>query len=213
VRQTTHIYEFGPFRLIPEERQLLREGQLVQLTPKSFDLLVVLVENSGHLLDKGELMKRIWPDSFVEEANLSVKMSALRRALGEDPSEHQYIETVPRQGYRFVASVKECWDNGTASSTREISDENSDSTVLADGEGQISCPSPEAEPRPRVSFQRWPLVLVGLLALAAMLLGLNAGGVRDRLMGECNPAGIQSLAVLPLENLPATLQRTTSPTG
>ena len=201
MRQTTHIYEFGPFRLIPEERQLLREGQLVQLTPKSFDLLVVLVENSGHLLDKGELMKRIWPDSFVEEANLSVKMSALRRALGEDPSEHQYIETVPRQGYRFVASVKECWDNATASSTREISDENSDSTVLADGEGQISSPSPVAEPRPRMSFHRWPVVLLGLLTLSALLLGLNAGGLRDRLVGAGNPARIQSLAVLPLENL------------
>jgi hypothetical protein len=62
---------------------------------KSFDLLVVLVENSGHLVVKGELMKRIWPDSFVEEANLSVKMSALRRALGEGPNDRQYVETVP----------------------------------------------------------------------------------------------------------------------
>ena len=98
VRQARHIYEFGPFRLIPEERQLLRDNQPVPLTPKSLDLLVVLVENSGHLLEKGELMKRIWPDSFVEEANLSVKMSALRRALGEGPNEHQYVETVPRRG-------------------------------------------------------------------------------------------------------------------
>ena len=81
VRQATHIYEFGPFRLIPEERQLLRDSQPVQLTPKCFDLLVVLVENSGHLIGKDELLKRLWPDSFVEEANLSVNISALRRAL------------------------------------------------------------------------------------------------------------------------------------
>ncbi|MEP6602188.1 MAG: winged helix-turn-helix domain-containing protein, partial [Nitrospirota bacterium] len=120
VRQARNIYEFGPFRLIPEERQLLRDAQVVPLTPKAFDLLVVLVENSGHLIEKGELMKRIWPDSFVEEANLSVKMSALRRALGEGPNEHQYVETVPRRGYRFVAGVKERWDEGTESSTREL---------------------------------------------------------------------------------------------
>jgi len=110
VRQARHIYEFGPFRFIPEERQLLRDNQPVPLTPKSFDLLVVLVENTGHLLEKGELLKRIWPDSFVEEANLSVNVSALRRALGEGPNEHQYVETVPRRGYRFVAGVKERWD-------------------------------------------------------------------------------------------------------
>ncbi len=90
VSQVRHSYEFGPLRLIPEERQLLRENRPVPLTPKSFDLLVVLVENNGHLLEKGELMKRIWPESFVEEANLSVNVSALRRALGEGPNEHQY---------------------------------------------------------------------------------------------------------------------------
>src|SRR6266508_6229657 len=116
VCKVRHSYEFGPLRLIPEERQLLRENRPVPLTPKSFDLLVVLVENNGHLLEKGELMKRIWPESFVEEANLSVNVSALRRALGEGPNEHQYVEKVPRSGYRFVAGVKERWEEGTASS-------------------------------------------------------------------------------------------------
>ena len=171
------------------------------LTPKSFDLLVVLVENSGHLIEKGELMKRIWPDSFVEEANLSVKMSALRRALGEGPNEHQYVETVPRQGYRFVASVKEHWDEGTESSTRELSEEDERQQPVADHERQTSSPSLAAASRPRVPFRRWPLVLLGLLLLSALLLGLNAGGLRDRLLGKGNPVRIQSLAVLPLENL------------
>src|SRR5262245_18668545 len=106
----THTYEFGSFRLIPEERQLLRDNTPVSLTPKSFDLLVALVENRGRLIEKDELMRRIWPDSFVEEANLSVNMSALRRALGEGPNEHQFIATVPRRGYRFVARVTESWD-------------------------------------------------------------------------------------------------------
>ncbi len=190
-----------PFQLVPEERQLLRDNQPVPLTPKSFDLLVVLVENSGHLIEKGELLKRIWPDSFVEEANLSVNVSALRRALGEGPNEHQYVETVPRRGYRFVAGVKERWDNGTESSIRELTEEDDDSGLVADGARQTSPPPPAAASRPRVSFRRWPLVLVGLLLISALLLGLNAGGLRARLLGKGNPVRIQSLAVLPLENL------------
>jgi len=204
LRQARHIYEFGPFLLIPAERQFLRDNEPVSLTPKSFDLLVVLVENSGHLIEKGELMKRIWPDSFVEEANLSVNISALRRALGEGPDENQYVETVPRRGYRFVASVKERWDKGTESSTREFGEEDSDSRPAADvahGEPKASSPALTAASRPSVLFRGWPLVLVGLLVLSALLLGLNAGGLRERLLSKANPARIQSLAVLPLENL------------
>ncbi len=203
LRQARHIYEFGPFLLIPAERQLLRDNEPVSLTPKSFDLLVVLVESCGHLIEKGELMKRIWPDSFVEEANLSVNISALRRALGEGPDENQYVETVPRRGYRFVASVKERGDKGTES-TREFGEEDSDSRPAADvahGEPKASSPALTAASRPSVLFRGWPLVLVGLLVLSALLLGLNAGGLRERLLGKANPARIQSLAVLPLENL------------
>ncbi|MBA3715302.1 MAG: winged helix-turn-helix domain-containing protein [Pyrinomonadaceae bacterium] len=201
IRQSRHIYEFGPFRLIPDERQLLRDGQVVPLTPKAFDLLLVLVENSGHLIEKEELMKRVWPDSFVEEANLSVKMSALRRALGEGPNEHQYVETVPRHGYRFVAGVKERWDEGTESSTRELGEEDSHGKPVADHERQIPSPPPAARSRPRSVLRRGPLALVGLLLLTGLLLGLNAGGLRERLLGKDNPVHIQSLGVLPLENL------------
>jgi TolB-like protein/DNA-binding winged helix-turn-helix (wHTH) protein len=201
VRQARHIYEFGPFRLIPEERQLLRDNQPLPLTPKSFDLLVVLVENSGHLIEKGELLKRIWPDSFVEEANLSVNMSALRRALGEGPNKHQYVETVPRRGYRFVAGVRERWDEGMESSTSDLGQEDDDNRPVTVGERQTSSPPPAVASRPRISFRRWSLVLVGLLVLSALLLGLNAGGLRERLSGRGNPVRVQSLAVLPLENL------------
>src|SRR5688500_19778910 len=98
-KSSRHIYRFGPFRLNPAEQQLLRDNHVVPLTPKSFDLLVVLVEQKGRLVTKDELLQRVWPDSFVEEANLSVKMSALRRALGETPQQVEYIETVPRRGY------------------------------------------------------------------------------------------------------------------
>ena len=99
------IYEFGPFGLDEGEFRLLREGKVVQLKPKVFHLLLVLVRNSGHILTKGELMEEIWPDSFVEEHNLAVSIFSLRRALEETP-DCPYIETVPRRGYRFVARVR-----------------------------------------------------------------------------------------------------------
>ncbi|HEX7318116.1 MAG TPA: alpha/beta fold hydrolase [Pyrinomonadaceae bacterium] len=96
-------YAFGPFVLDTREGTLLREGRPVQLTPKAFETLVALVERSGHCLAKEELMRRVWPDSFVEENNLSQNISQLRRALHEEGA--RYIETVPRRGYRFNASV------------------------------------------------------------------------------------------------------------
>ena len=101
------LYEFGPFRLDPEERLLLRDGEGVPLTPKAFDLLLVLVEQPGRLLEKDVLMKAVWPDSFVEENNLADNISRLRKALGEGENGTKFIETIPRRGYRFVAVVRE----------------------------------------------------------------------------------------------------------
>jgi DNA-binding winged helix-turn-helix (wHTH) protein/TolB-like protein len=194
------IYEFGPFRLIPTERQLLRDDQPVPLTPKTFDLLVVLVENSGHLTEKDELLKRIWPDSFVEEANLSVNMSALRRALGEGPEDHQYVETVPRHGYRFVAKVRETWENGAANAAGAAS-ESSNTERVANLQTQPSSVIPAAAPRSRMALRRWSFVFVGLLLLVVAVVALNAGGLRDRLFSNHSPTRVQSLAVLPLRNV------------
>jgi Tol biopolymer transport system component/DNA-binding winged helix-turn-helix (wHTH) protein len=111
--QAKHSYEFGSFRLDAENRKLLRDGQVVPLTRKAFEVLLVLVENRGEVLEKEELMQKLWPDSFVEEANLLVNISTLRKALGESGAEHHYIVTVPGRGYRFVAEVKEQWGDGT----------------------------------------------------------------------------------------------------
>ena len=195
------IYEFGPFRLIPTERQLLRADQPVPLTPKTFDLLVVLVESSGHLIKKDELLKRIWPDSFVEEANLSVNMSALRRALGEGPEDHQYVETVPRHGYRFVAEVRETWENGAVIAASAAS-ESSDTELVANLQTQPSSVIPAAAaPRSRMALRRWSFVFVGLLLLVVAVVAMNAGGLRDRLFGNHSPIRVQSLAVLPLRNV------------
>lgn len=99
------FYEFGPFRLDVVERQLSRDGQPVALTDKVFELLLLLVQNAGHALTKAELMQRIWPDTVVEENNLTVSMSFLRKALGESPASRRYVETLPRRGYRFIAPV------------------------------------------------------------------------------------------------------------
>jgi Tol biopolymer transport system component/DNA-binding winged helix-turn-helix (wHTH) protein len=104
-----HFYEFGPFRLETGERVLMRQGQFVPLTPKAFETLLVLVESGGRILDKEDLLKRIWPDTFVEEVSLAKKVSILRKVLGEDLA-HHYIETIPRRGYRFVAEVREVWE-------------------------------------------------------------------------------------------------------
>src|SRR6266478_6166508 len=105
-----HIYEFGPFRVDSGERMLLRDGEVVSLAPKAFDTLLLLIRNSGRALDKDALMKELWPDTFVEEANLAQHISLLRKALGERPNEPQYIETIPRRGYRFMAKVSEIPD-------------------------------------------------------------------------------------------------------
>jgi DNA-binding winged helix-turn-helix (wHTH) protein len=99
------LYEFGSFTVQPDERLLLREGRPVSLTPKAFDLLIQLIERPGQLVGKQELMTALWPETFVEEANLAYTMSALRRALGDGQDGNQYIQTVPTRGYRFVSPV------------------------------------------------------------------------------------------------------------
>jgi DNA-binding winged helix-turn-helix (wHTH) protein len=110
------VYEFGPFRLEPTERRLFCQDQIVPLTPKAHDLLTVFVEQSGHLIDKETLLKAVWEESFVEEANLAYTVSALRKALGDTSEPHRYIATVPKRGYRFVADVRSSSVDGTLAS-------------------------------------------------------------------------------------------------
>jgi Tol biopolymer transport system component/DNA-binding winged helix-turn-helix (wHTH) protein len=111
---TRPSYEFGPFRLDPSEHQLLRDGQPVPLTPKTFELLRVLVQRAGHLVEKETLLKEVWPDNFVEEGALNRHISVIRKLLG-DSSGRKYIETVPKRGYRFVATVTELRSDSRAS--------------------------------------------------------------------------------------------------
>ena len=101
-QEASRLYEFGPFRLDAVEHKLLRGNEIVALTPKAFETLLLLVRNSGRLLEKDELIRTLWPNTFVEEGSLSNNIFLLRKALGEDP---MFIETVPRRGYRFIAPV------------------------------------------------------------------------------------------------------------
>ena len=110
--QLKHFYEFSNFRIDPEARVLLHDGKVAPLTPKLFDTLLALVERNGKVVTKDELIKFVWPDTFVEEGNLTQNISMLRKLLGESPDDPQYIETVPRRGYRFVADVKEVAEEG-----------------------------------------------------------------------------------------------------
>ena len=101
------IYEFGPFLLEPHARRLSRDGQSVPLGASEFELLLLLVRNRGRVVEKREIMEAVWPDVEVEENNLTVRMSALRKALGETKGNHPYIQTVTGRGYCLIAEVKE----------------------------------------------------------------------------------------------------------
>jgi DNA-binding winged helix-turn-helix (wHTH) protein len=105
--QHSHLYEFGEFRLDTVSRRLLHGNQIVTLTGKVLDLLVVLVESNGRILGKEELIKAVWPDTYVEEGNLTQNISVLRKTLADGASIRVYIETIPRQGYRFIVPVRE----------------------------------------------------------------------------------------------------------
>jgi DNA-binding winged helix-turn-helix (wHTH) protein/TolB-like protein/Tfp pilus assembly protein PilF len=113
--QTSELYEFGRFRVRSDERVLMRGNELVSLTPKAFDVLLALLEHDGRIVNKDDLMKKVWPHTFVEEGNLTQNVSLLRKALGERADGPQFIETVPRRGYRFVAPVTRGEGNGTNS--------------------------------------------------------------------------------------------------
>ena len=99
-------YEFGPYRLDLSKRVLMRAGETISLAPKALEILIVLVVHAGELVEKDELLKAVWPDTFVEESNLSQNIFTLRRALGDERVGARYIETVARRGYRFIARVR-----------------------------------------------------------------------------------------------------------
>ena len=188
-RSSRELYEFGPFRLEPSERKLVRGNDTVALTPKAFDTLHLLVRNSGHLLGKDELMRMLWPDTFVEEGSLANNIFLLRKALGDNP---EYIETVPRRGYRFVGSVRRLPDGGPPSNERRSESAN------AISKGRPSDQLDQA--KSATPSRRMVLVLTIAIALA-LTVALGWKTVRERRLALAKAPRIHSLAVLPLENL------------
>jgi DNA-binding winged helix-turn-helix (wHTH) protein/TolB-like protein len=203
-----HFYDFGPFRVDESERLLLHGAEVVPLTPKAFEMLLVLIESSGHVLTKEELMKRVWPDSFVEEANLSHNIYKLREALGEGGNGEKYIETLPRRGYRFVAKVTEVHDGGTDLIVEEHSrahivvEEDDASERVID-----TRPSPVRALLSRSGARRFSIPRPDLVVVGIVLIGLVAGSIylwRTReSRSTVNGAGLHSIAVLPFKPLAA----------
>jgi Tol biopolymer transport system component/DNA-binding winged helix-turn-helix (wHTH) protein len=146
-----HFYEFGAFRLDPQEKLLLRQGERVPLTLKACETLLVLVENHGHIVEKAELMQRIWPDTVVEENNLTQNISAIRKALGGNGADQHFIETLPRRGYRFVGTVREQRGETAASPP-----------ILQDISTPLSASVPRLNRTARIALVAVLLVLVGL---------------------------------------------------
>ncbi len=130
-KQAKHFYEFGPFRLDVANHLLLREGEPVPLQKKAFDTLLFLVQHSGQVLEKDELMRALWPDSFVEESNLTQNIYMLRKALGGGVGEAQYIATVSGRGYRFTARVREAVEE---EATMVVEDHTLSRIVIIEGE-------------------------------------------------------------------------------
>jgi DNA-binding winged helix-turn-helix (wHTH) protein/TolB-like protein/Flp pilus assembly protein TadD len=199
-----HLYEFGPFQLNPPERLLLCDGQPIPMTPKAFDLLVVLVERSGHLVEKDELLKAVWRGSIVEEGNLSVTVSFLRKALNDDRDLHRYIETVSGKGYRFVADVRDIDIDELESMivrprpaiSQGTAEENTSPQQLA-----VVLPKPVTiGPNKAV---RWS-VLVAALCLGALLILVRVIPRRGSTTNQSQETvAIRSLAVLPFRTLGA----------
>lgn len=170
-------YRFGAFSLDIPERLLTRHGTVIPVPPKVFDTLAILVQTEGRLIRRNELIARLWPDSFVEDATLARNISDLRKILGESPSEQKFIETVPRIGYRFVAPVEQVTNDA---------------------------PEPETPPEPEIAIvlrpksnRRW--LALGSCAAAVVLLG-GLLSWRFFAPAKARVAGVRTLAVLPFLN-------------
>lgn len=187
------FYQFDAFCIDARKRVLLRDGELVPLTPKAFDLLLVLLKHRGQVLEKDDLMEKLWPDSNVEEANLPIHVSSLRKALGESPNERRYIVTIPGRGYRFAADVE------------ELKTERQEWVVERYAKNTIVIQEPTSAIDPNRTLpshliipRRSKAALIGVFILAATILasGLLLWLSRDS-VGKLPQTQVKSLAVLP----------------
>jgi len=197
-RQVKQLYEFGAFCLDPAEHTLLRDGQPIPLRPKVYDLLVVLVENRGHLVDKEQLMSSVWAEEFVEEGNINKNISMLRQALGESGGGTKFIETVPKRGYRFVAEVREVNDNRQAELLTQAAARPTHEHQPPRENHEQSLPLPPLMQSQVKRFNKHWIALVGvpLLVLAAIVYV-----VLTRQRSRSATPAVRSIVVLPFQNL------------
>ncbi len=180
------FYEFGQFRMDPARKILWRDGEPVNLTSKAFEMLQVLIERSGKVVSKDELMQALWPDSFVEESNLTQHISVLRKALGETPQDHRYILTIPGRGYRFAESVRFV------------------SQAEVDTGAQVAELPPGVVPSHPGSSKRAAWTGFAVIALALLVAAgwwLHAARERRLAMGPMDSGRRKMLVVLPFQNL------------
>jgi DNA-binding winged helix-turn-helix (wHTH) protein/Tol biopolymer transport system component len=163
-QQTNGIYEFGSFRLDRQERLLWRDGATIALTPKAFDLLLSLIERHGRLVEKEELFQAVWPDTIVEESNLTYNISFIRKALGDGENGLRFIETVPKRGYRFVAEVRQA---RPVSNADELPLEQAERIAEGASEDRIET----LEAKARLAWIAAAVLLLGLLAAAPFAIG------------------------------------------
>ena len=196
--QSKRIYEFGPYRLDCAERLLWRDGEVVPLQPKVFDLLLALVERRGRLAGKDELMEEVWPDTVVEEANLTNNISILRKTLGANGQ--QFIETMPKRGYRFVGLVKEAPDR----SVEPVVAEPPGVQIAVTTAQEIGLDDQPGAPD-RARPKRWPAILTSrwLMALVALIVVGGGFWVTRTLRQPSASVGKmpRSIAVLPFKPL------------
>ena len=204
-KSSDRLYAFGPYRLDAVKRVLLRDGQAVPVTSKAFDTLLVLVEHSGQVLQKDELMKALWPDTIVEENNLTQQISMLRKALGERAHEHRYVVTVPGRGYSFVAQVRELQESRTGL------EEHAASEAIVEAEGSLEAEQGKPKEEERTGLppvvtphRRWRPSLV-LVALFALLVGMGVVSSYRWINGKASrperDAQPKTIAVLPFKDL------------
>jgi len=193
-------YEFGPFRLDAAEHTLLRGDKAVALTPKAFETLAMLVRSCGHLVRKEELLERVWRDTIVEEGNLNVIIHTLRKALGYDPRKSQYIETVAKCGYRFVAEVRKANEQEDASEA-SIAFLPVNDLKRSSFQEQIAASAAtrggERDPRRLMVFGAGVIVI----AFAATFLFVWRSNHPPKATAAALPVPVRSIAVLPFRVL------------
>lgn len=192
---TKLLYEFDEFRLDTEKHRLLRQGEIVALTPKAVDTLTVLIQQRGRVVERDQLINSVWRDATVEPGNLDVTISRLRKALGQNDNGRKFIETVPRLGYKFVADVREVAEEVPAL----IVEKQSSARIVIDEQISLARPPIGAALARLLSPKRRFLAVGSAAAAIVLVIGALAVSWNRKPLGS--GAKIQSVAIMPLKSL------------